>query len=110
MGVKQQKTTSKRLGYFLYMYFPFTGIHKGSVVDPDPDSALYLNAGLGSGFRGQSNADPCGFGSVIIRILVRICRHKKLYLNMKIILYIGNKSYLRIYKGLFEGWNLGLLV
>jgi hypothetical protein len=109
VGVDQQKTTAKSVGFFLYT--PFTGIHEGSVVDPYPDSALHLNAGVGSGFR-----EPKQCGSMRIRILVRFCRHKKLYFYMKIILYTGNryycynKSYLRIYKSLSEGWNSGLLV
>jgi hypothetical protein len=49
VGVEQQKTTAKSVGFFLYT--PYPGIHKGSVVDPDPDSALYLKAGVSSGFR-----------------------------------------------------------
>ncbi len=61
--MEQQKTTAKSVGFFLYT--TFTGIHKGSVGDPDPDSALYL---IGSGFRIQGDKAMRNCGSMLIWI------------------------------------------
>ncbi len=58
---------------------------------------LYLNADPGPG--SQTNADACG---LLIRIQVRLCRHKKLVFDMKNIPYIGGTK--AILKGLKSGY------
>jgi hypothetical protein len=82
-GWEHKKTTAKSVGLFLYRYCTPC---KDSVVDLDPDSALYLIAG--SGFRdSKSNADPCGFGSAIIQILVfraRFFKYRSTTLPIKV--------------------------
>ncbi len=55
--------------------------------DTDADPAFYLNADPDPDSRSQTNA-----GRLRIQILVRLCRHKKLDFNLKIILYAGNMS------------------
>ncbi len=86
-GSSNRRRQQKSVGFFLYT--PFTGIHKGSVVDQDSDSALYLITGVGSGFR-----EPNQCGSIRIWIRVHPDRGQnllpqKVVILHRIILYVG---------------------
>jgi hypothetical protein len=67
-------------------------------------SALFLPQ-CGSGYK-----VPNQCGSIRIRILVRLCRHKKLELEMKNLPYLGRKYVIKhTYEGTkanLKGWNI----
>jgi hypothetical protein len=75
----------------------------------DQYSSLFLSGGF------NEDPDPAFFSMRIqganpmrIRVLVRLCRHKKLDFDMKNIGNLCHKTYLRRYKIFFEGLEVGI--
>ncbi len=66
------------------MFVEKAGMLLTSVSDPDP--AFYLNADP------DPHLDPGSKNRIRIRILFRLCRHKKLDFDKKNIFYVGNMS------------------